>query len=136
MRRSSETRLFLDTTVIVSAVTKRNIASYNLLLNYKGKIYTNEYVIKECIRVLKKEFGYSSELVNKALDYVRFRCEVLPTPNKREFKKIGIRDKADQPVVCSAMKKGCILVIDDEETYEDAKKYIETRHSDEIKVYG
>lgn len=53
MRRSSETRLFLDTTVIVSAVTKRNIASYNLLLNYKGKIYTNEYVIKECIRVLE-----------------------------------------------------------------------------------
>lgn len=62
MRRSSGTKLFLDTTVIVSAVTKRNIASYNLLLNYEGELYTNRYVIKECIRVLKKEFGYEKRM--------------------------------------------------------------------------
>lgn len=132
MRRSSETKLFLDTTVVISAITKRNIASFDLLLKYMGKLYTNEYVIKECIRVLKKEFRYSSELINRSLDYVRVRCEVLPTPNEKEFKKIDIRDKADMPVVCSAMKKGCILVIDDEETYEDAKRYVETKHSDEV----
>lgn len=132
MQRSSEIKLFLDTTVLISAITKRNIASFNLLLKYRGKLYTNEYVIKECIRVLKKEFGYSSELVNSALDHIRARCEVLPTPNKKEFRKIKIRDKADAPVVCSAMKKGCILVIDDEQTYEDAKEYIETKHSDEV----
>ena|GEM_PF-5465867 len=41
MPRSSEAKLFLDTTVIVSAVTKRNIASYKLLLNYEGELYTN-----------------------------------------------------------------------------------------------
>ncbi len=132
MQRSSERKLFLDTTVIVSAVTKRDIASYNLLLKYKGGLYTSEYVIKECIRVLKKEFGYSDELTNRAIDYVRFRCKIVPTPNKNEFKKISINDKADKPVVCSAMKERCILVIDDYETYEDAKKYVETRRSDEI----
>lgn len=134
MPRSLETKLFLDTTVIVSAVTKRNIASYNLLLNYDGELYTNKYVMKECMRVLKKEFGYSDELVSKALDYVRARCEVLPTPNKKEFMKLEIKDKADRPVVCSAMKRCCVLIIDDEETYKDAKKYIETKHSDEVKV--
>lgn len=130
MKRSSEIKLFLDTTVLISAITKRNIASFNLLLKYRGRLYTNEYVVKECIRVLKKEFGYSSELVNSALDYVRTRCEILPTPNKKEFMKIEIRDKADAPVVCSAMKKGCILIIDDEQTYEDAKRYLETKRSE------
>lgn len=132
MPRSSGAKLFLDTTVIVSAVTKRNIASYNLLLNYKGELYISEYVIKECVRVLKEELGYSDKLVSRALEYVKTRCEVLPTPNKKEFIKIAISDKSDRPVVCSAMKKGCVLVIDDEETYIDAKKYVETKHSDEI----
>ncbi len=131
MPRSSEAKLFLDTTVIVSAVTKRNVASYNLLLNYEGELYISEYVIKECVRVLK-ELGYSDELVGRALDYIRARCEVLPTPNKKEFVKIAISDKSDKPIVCSAIKKGCVLVIDDEETYIDAKKYVETKHSDEI----
>jgi predicted nucleic acid-binding protein len=131
MPRSSGAKLFLDTTVIVSAVTKRNVASYNLLLNYEGELYINEYVLKECVRVLK-ELGYSDELVSRALEYVKTRCEVLPAPNKREFVKIAISDKSDKPIVCSAMKKGCVLVIDDEETYIDAKKYVETKHSDEI----
>ena len=57
---------------------------------------------------------------------------MLPTPNKKEFVKIAISDKSDKPVVCSAMKEGCVLVIDDEETYIDAKRYVETKHSDEI----
>jgi predicted nucleic acid-binding protein len=134
MPRSSGPRLFLDTTVIVSAVTKRNIVSYNLLLKYKGELYTSEYVIKECVRVLKKAFGYSDELTNRAIDYIRFRCEVMPIPHKNEFKKIAINDKADRPVVYSAMKKGCVLVIDDYDTYEDAKKYVETKRSDEINI--
>lgn len=134
MQKSTGSKLFLDTTVILSAVTKRNITSYRILLNYRGQLYTNEYVIKECRRVLKKEFGFSDELINKALDYVRIRCVVLPPPNKKEFKKIAIRDKADKPVVCSAMKKGCILVIDDKATYEDARRYVETKHSDEVEI--
>jgi predicted nucleic acid-binding protein len=97
MERSSEKdRLFLDTPVIVSGVTKRNKASYDLLLNYPGELYTNEYVLKECIRVLKKEFGFSADMVNRALDYVRFRCKVMPTPNKNEFRKISISDKTDR----------------------------------------
>ncbi len=135
MQKSSEkARIFLDTTVIVSAVTKRNLASYEILLSYTGEIYTNRYVIKEVLRVLKKEFGYSDELVNRALDYVKLRCHVLPTPHKEEFKKISLRDKADKPVVCSAMKSRCVLVIDDEETYADAKRYIETKRSNEVEI--
>jgi predicted nucleic acid-binding protein len=112
-RSSGKDRLFLDTTVIVSGLTKRNRASYDLLLKYEAELYTNEYVLKECIRVLKDEFGFSADLVNRALDSIRFRCKVMPTPNKKEFRKISISDKADRPVVSSAMKKGCILVIDD-----------------------
>lgn len=134
MRRSTGSKLFLDTTVIISAVTKRSIPAYNILLDYRGGLYTNEYVIKECRRVLKKEFGFSDELINTALDYVMTRCEILPLPNKKEFEKIVIRDKADKPVVCSAMKEGCMLVIDDEATYVDAKRYVETKHSDEVGV--
>ncbi len=134
MQKSSKAELFLDTTVIVSAITKRNTASYNLLLDYRGKLYTNEYAMKETRRILKNEFRYSDELVNKAIDYIRVRCDVLPTPHKKEFGRIILRDKADNPIVCSAMKKWCVLVIDDEETYQDAKEYVETRHSEEIKI--
>ncbi|MFQ6137450.1 MAG: hypothetical protein ACE5PM_09770 [Candidatus Hydrothermarchaeales archaeon] len=134
MQKSSKAELFLDTTVIVSAITKRNTASYNLLLNYRGKLYTNEYAMKETSRVLKNEFKYSNELVNKAIGYIRMRCDVLPSPHKEEFERIILRDKADKPIVCSAVKKGCVLVIDDEETYQNAKGYVETRHSDEIKI--
>jgi hypothetical protein len=36
-------------------------------------------------------------------------------------------------MVASAMKKRCILVIDDSRTYKDAKKYLETKRSKEIR---
>lgn len=133
-KSSGKVKLFLDTTVIVSGLTKRNMASYELLLRYEGELCTNEYVLKECIRVLRKEFGFSPDQVNRALDYIRFICEVMPTPNKKEFKKISISDKADRPIVASAMKKACILVIDDLRTYQDARKYVETRRSEEIEL--
>ncbi|MFQ6072708.1 MAG: PIN domain-containing protein [Methanosarcinales archaeon] len=134
MQKNSETRLFLDSTGIIGAITKRKPIFRKIFEDYKENLYANEYVIKETRRVLKNDFGCPEELINKAIDNIRVRFKVVKTPSKEEFKKIKISDKADRPIVCSAKKEKCILVTDDKKLYKDAKKYVITKLPEEVVI--
>ncbi len=120
------TKAFLDTTVIISAVTGRALSSLWILEERDIERYTNEYVIKEVRRVLKK-FQYNPEQINKVVEHVREKCLVLSTPSKEEIKKILIQDKSDRPIVYSAKKAGCILITDDGGLRRSGKKYVKTQ---------
>ena len=126
------TRIFLDTSVIVSGLTSRNPDATILLLDDEFKRFTNEYVIKELRRVLQDYFEFSLEEVNEAIDLVREKCIVRHIPTKNELNKIKIKDKSDRPIVFSAMKNDCILVTEDGLLHKQAKKYVRTARPDEI----
>ena len=117
-------RAFFDTSVILNKILMLSKEEEKAFSDPDINKYTNEYVLKELYHVLKKQFNFSEIQISYALDYVRNECTILPTPEKDDFTKVKIRDKADKPIVCSAYKHDLILYIDDEKTYQDAKKYV------------
>ena len=117
-------RAFFDTSVILNKILKLSKEAEKVLSDPDINKYTNEYVLKELYHVLKKQFKFSEIQISYALEYVRNECTFLPTPKKDDFTIVKVRDKADKPIVCSAYKHELILYIDDEKTYQDAKKYV------------
>ena len=115
---------FLDTSVLLGKILNNSKKADEVFKNPNIKKYTNEYAIKEVYHVLKK-LGFSEIHISYAIDYIREKCIILPTPKKEEFLDIMLKDKADRPIVCSAKKYNLVLYIDDEKTYLDAKKYVE-----------
>jgi len=126
------TRLFLDTTVVISSITARNPASVILVSEKRYELVVDEYVIKETRRVLSDEFEFSDQDVNRSIDFIRENMTVVPMPSKNEFKKLNMKDKSDRPIVCSAKRNNCILVTEDGLLHTQAKKYVVTVRPDEV----
>jgi predicted nucleic acid-binding protein len=120
------TKFFLDSTVIISALTARDPDSVLILIEQKHTLFTNEYVIKETRRILDSEFGFNQDEINRSIDFIRDNCIVLQMPRKKDFIRIKIEDKSDRPIVYSAMKNQCILVTEDRQLIQNAKKYVKT----------
>ena len=120
------TKLFLDSTVIISALTVRDPDSVLILIEGRYTLFTNEYVIKEIRRILDSEFGFTQDEINRSIDFVRDNCIVLQMPRKKDFTRIEIEDKSDRPIVYSAMKNRCILVTQDRLLMQNATKYVRT----------
>ena len=128
------TKYFLDTTILVSAITGRDLKCIEILENSEFVLYANEYIIKEVRRILREVFNFSSSDINESVDHIKSKCKILPQPSKNEVKTIDISDKSDKPIVASAKKLKIPLIIDDHSTYIDAKKYIQTFKSNEINI--
>ena len=118
-------KAFLDTSVLLGKVLKRSRSAEKVFQDPDIEKYTNEYALKELYRVLKYHFGFSEIHIGYAIDYIRETCIILPLPGKEEIKAIKLRDRSDRPIVHSARKYNLILYIDDEKTYQDAKKYVD-----------
>jgi predicted nucleic acid-binding protein len=133
MRKNTKAiEFFLDTSIIISAITGRSLRCVEILENKNFKLFTNEYAIKEVRRILSDVFNFTSKEINENIEYIESKCVILPKPTKNEIKNIKISDKSDKPIVSSALKLKIPLVIDDHKTYLDAKKYIKTLKSGEI----
>ena len=133
MQKNMEiTKFFLDTTIIISAITGRSLKCVEILENRNFTLYTNEYAIKEVRRILNDVFQFTTKEINENVEYIESKCIILPNPSKNDIKNIKISDKSDTPIVSSALKLKIPLIIDDHRTYIDAKKYVETLKSDEI----
>jgi predicted nucleic acid-binding protein len=120
-------RVFLDTSVIIAAVTGTSTEAFRLVFTTSREAHTNEYALKEVYHVLRTVFKFKEELIAKVLDSIRERIIIHKDPPVKAFKKLDLRDKADRPIVYSAMELGCTLIIADEVTYQDAKKYVKVR---------
>ncbi len=135
-------RFFIDTTVAVSALTGRNKNAWILLESGKKglvSLFVNEFVIKETRRTLK-EFEFSQEKINYAVDYVLECCIVRGNIPKDKFSKYNIQDKNDLPILAGAVQESAVLVTEDAVLKDDAKKYIESATPSEalkrISLYG
>ncbi len=125
--KNTEPRFFIDTTVAISAITGRNKDAWILLESGKKGLISlsvNDFVIKEIRRVLK-EFNFSQEEINYAIDYVSECCTVRNNIPKALFSKYVIRDRNDIPILAAAAQESAVLVTEDNALKNDAKKYID-----------
>ncbi len=122
---------FLDTSVIIEALSKKSSAAFRLVFLPLRRAHTIEYVMKEAHHVLK-ERGLREDLIREALDGIRGKVIVHRTPPANRFKKLDIRDRSDKPIVYAARHLGCVLVLRDERTYRDALKYVEAFRLDDL----
>lgn len=125
--KNTKINFFIDTTVAISAITGRNKDAWILLESGKKRLvslFVNEFVVKEIRRTLK-EFDFSQENINYAIDYVSECCTVRKNVPKARFSKYVIGDRNDIPILVGAMQESAILVTEDNPLKKDAKKYIE-----------
>jgi len=118
--------LFLDTNVLVYAITCRDRNAVNLLFHSDYRLVTNEYAIKEARRILYRAYGHSQEDIGEAIDRIRGRCIVLPTPSAESCRKIIIDDHSDRPIVAGAIAARATLLTYDHKLRVQAKRYVET----------
>lgn len=124
--KNTELKFFIDTTVAISEITGRNKDAWILLESGKKRLislFVNEFVIKEIRRTLK-EFDFSQENINYAIDYVLECCTVRKNVPKAKFSKYVIQDKNDIPILAGALQESAILVTEDNPLKIDAKKYL------------
>jgi predicted nucleic acid-binding protein len=121
--KNTELKFFIDTTVAISAITGRNKDAWILLESGKKRLislFVNEFVIKEIRRTLK-EFDFSPEKINYAIDYVSECCTVRKTVPKVRFSKYAIQDRNDIPILAGAVQESAILVTEDNALKNDLK---------------
>ncbi len=124
--KNTKLKFFIDATVAVSALTGRNKEAWILLESGKKglvSLFVNEFVIKE-IRGALKEFGFSQEKINYAVDYVLECCTVRKNFTKIRFSKYN--NKEDLPVIAGAVQESAVLVTEDVVLKDDARKYVES----------
>ena len=125
-------RYFVDTSEILNGLLERSKWAKRFLYDQKKEKITNDYAIDEMRRILERKFQLSSSDIYNLEEIVLENLTVHPTPPANRFKKLQLKDKSDRPIVQGAIDHKCILVIDDYHTYEDAKKYIETKTTEEL----
>ena len=81
-------------------------------------------MIKEIRRTLK-EFDFSPEKINYAIDYVSECCIIRKNVPEAKFSKYVIQDRNDIPILAGAVQESAILVTEDNPLKNDAKKYLE-----------
>src|SRR4030042_1966895 len=111
----------------ISASTGRNKDAWILLESGNKRLislFVNEFVIKEIRRTLK-EFDFSPEKINYAIDYVSECSTVRKNVPKAKFSKYVIQDRNDIPILAGAMQESAILVTEDTALKNDTKKYLE-----------
>jgi predicted nucleic acid-binding protein len=126
--KNIELKFFIDTTVIVSAVTGRNTDAWVLLESGRRKVillFVNDFIIKEIRRTLKV-LHFSQENINYAVDYIQECCTVRRNVPKKEFSKFKIQDKNDIPILAGAVHESAVLVTEDSALRDDAKGYVES----------
>jgi predicted nucleic acid-binding protein len=131
--KNTQLKFFIDTTVAISALTGRNKDAWLLLESgRKGLImlFVNEFVIKEIRRALK-EFEFSQEQINYAVDHVSECCIVKKNVSKANFSKYDIQDRNDIPILAGAVQESAVLITEDKALKNDVKKYLDCANPSE-----
>lgn len=124
-------RLFLDSGVIIAALTESTTATKILT---RTNLYSNEYCVREVRWYLEKDLELPPHKINSVLDYLRSKVTIVSTPSINEFKKLILpkKLKSDAPVLQGAINLNATLVTYDNPLMKEAKKYCETTKPEEI----
>jgi len=114
-------RIFLDANTILSGLLFEGNESILLELGRIGlcKLITNEYVLEEVKKALRKEdFRLTYEEIMFLQSYISMCMDVIDNPTSKDIKDYYdvLRDKKDLPVLVSCLRSGCdYLVTGDKE---------------------
>lgn len=93
-------RLFLDTNVLVSALTTRGLCSE--LLEFvvdRHELLISDHLLKELRRVLAEKFRQPAPVINGYLGFLSLHGEMV---NPVQDPGISLRDPDDLPILCAA----------------------------------
>ncbi len=122
-------KIFLDSSVIISALLSARGGSFYILDFYKNN-YTfqvNQYSLDEITDILGSKFASAPELKTKLFVMLgASQVEILPYPDKKlVLEALEYISKNDSPILASAAKNSDFLVTLDKEFFKT-----------EIKVYA
>lgn len=111
-------RVFLDSSVLITALLSSRGGSFYLLNYHKSSIafQTSEYVLMEVNRVILEKFPHRELRARLFLLLGIAGVAVLPNPHQREVKKLAeLISLSDAPILASAAKSSdCLLTLDNE----------------------
>ncbi len=99
-------KVFIDSSTVISAILSPSGGSFCLIRESLFKNYTlliSDYVLEECIRILKTKFPEKTYILPILLE--NFGFKITKDPSEKEVEKfIGIIDFKDAPILAAAIK--------------------------------
>ncbi len=117
-------KVFIDSSVIIAAILSPLGGSFRLIRDSLFKNYAlliSDYVLEECIRVLKTKFPEKTYILPIMLENIGFK--MIKDPSEKEVEKfIDIIEFKDAPILAAAIKyKTDYLITLDKKHFLDQK---------------
>jgi len=118
-------RVFLDTNVIVSAVTTRGLCAdvFRTVLA-EHELVTSPRVLQEARRILKSKFSVPDVLINEYLELIE---EGAIVAHPMDLAVPGIKDKNDIEIVAAAVAAGAQVLVTGDREVQDIKSIRKVR---------
>ncbi len=101
-------KVFLDTSVIITALLSEKGASFYLLMNYheEHQFFINKYVVHELLDVIERKFSDRADFQSKFFLLLGIAgVEILALPKKSELIVMEqLVEKEDTPILASALE--------------------------------
>ncbi|MBI2263419.1 putative toxin-antitoxin system toxin component, PIN family [Candidatus Berkelbacteria bacterium] len=126
-------KVFLDTSVLLSALFSRRGGSFYILSQLKDhfEILINEYVLEEVLSVLNRKFPAKFDFKNTLFILLAVgKVKVLPNPSPKLVESASeIIEKEDAPILASAILESDFLVTLDKDFLEEmVQKFMEKKN--------
>ena len=99
-------KVFIDSSIIIAAILSPSGGSFRLIRESLFKNYTlliSDYVLEECIRILKTKFPEKTYILPIMLE--NFGFKMTKDPSEKEVEKlIDIIDFKDAPILAAVIK--------------------------------
>ena len=104
-------KVFLDTSVLISALNSTSGASFHILNSIKYRFFISEFVLTEARNVIAKKFA-SKISENMLFSFIGATpITIVPLPRKKELRKfIKLVEEKDTPILASSLKYCDILL--------------------------
>ena len=123
-----EPAVFLDTSVVITALLSSRGGSFHILSHYRDhlKFFINDYVLREALVVISRKFSVRAGLSSKLFFLIGYaRVEVLSDPSSTAVKKASrVVEEEDAPILAGAVEKcDYLLTLDKGFLKESAQKF-------------
>jgi len=110
-------RVFLDSSILITAILSSQGGSFYILTQLKDKFYfqINNYVLEEVFEVLDKKFYSQKELKNYLFLLLGLaKVEILPNSSQSSLKRLfKVINREDAPILASAfLNSNYLLTLD------------------------
>ncbi len=125
------TRVFLDTSVLITATLSSTGGSFYILSRYRDamQFFINEYVLREALDVFSRKFAEQPALVPNLFLLIGFaRIHILPNPPKASLRLLRDSiEESDAPILASAAEHCThLLTLDHDFFRESVHAYAQT----------